>query len=234
MVRTVAEVGRLPAGPVCEYDVRMSTPFYQKARRHLTRKCPVMKRLIGAVGPCTLSPNPADPFTLLVRCVIYQQISTKAAMSIFNRLAAAVGDGSAVPMAKLARMTEAKLRACGVSGPKQRALRAVIDHVRANPDLLPGIEERADDTIREQLTEIKGIGPWSADMFLMFGISRPDVLPVGDYGLRAAVKKEFGLKELPKPAELEEIAAPWAPYRSVATWYCWRSLGPVPQSGQGG
>lgn len=208
----------------------MSTPFYQKARRHLSRRCPVMKRLIGVVGPCTLTPNPADPFTLLVRCVISQQISTKAAISIFGKLAAAVGGGPSVPMAKMAKLTEAKYKECGVSGPKQRTLRAVIDHVKANPKLLPGLEERDNATIHEQLTEIKGIGPWSADMFLMFGLGRADVLPVGDYGLKAAVKKEFGLKELPKAAELEEIAKPWAPYRSVATWYCWRSLGPVPQS----
>lgn len=210
----------------------MSTPLYQKARRHLTRNCPVMKRLIGVVGPCTLTPNSADPFTLLVRCVISQQISTKAARSIFARLAEAAGGGESVPVAKLAKLTEAKYKACGVSGPKQRTLRAIIDHTRANPDLLPGIEERDDATIREQLTEIKGIGPWSADMFLIFGISRIDVLPVGDYGLRAGVKKEFKLKELPKPAQLEKIAEPWRPYRSIATWYFWRSLGPVPQSGE--
>src|SRR5262245_51227815 len=181
----------------------MSTPFYRQARRHLSHNCPVMKRLIARVGPCTLTPNPADPFTLLVRCVIFQQISTKAAMSIFDKLAAAAGGGPSVPAAKLSKLSEAKLKACGVSAPKQRALRAVIDHTKANPDLLPGIEERDDDTIREQLTEITGIGPWSADMFLMFGLGRVDVLPVGDYGLRAAVKNEFKLKELPKPDKLE-------------------------------
>src|SRR5262245_30996052 len=124
----------------------MSTPFYRQVRRHLSRNCPVMKRLIERVGPCTLTPNPADPFTLLVRCVIFQQISTKAARSIFEKLTAAVG-GPPVPMARLARLSEARFKACGVSGPKQRTLRAVIGHVRANPDLLPGIEARDDDTI---------------------------------------------------------------------------------------
>ena len=201
----------------------MSTPFYQKARRHLSRKCPVMKRLIGIVGPCTLKPNPADPFTLLVRAVIFQQISTKAADSIFKRLLETVG-GPPVTMPKIAKMTETQFKACGVSGPKQRTLRAVIDHVKANPKLLPGIEERDNDTIHEQLTEIKGIGPWSADMFLMFGLGRPDVLPVGDYGFRAALKVQFKLKDLPKPDESIELAEPWKPYRSIATWYLWRSL----------
>jgi DNA-3-methyladenine glycosylase II len=201
----------------------MSTPFYKTARRHLTRQCPVMKRLIGVVGPCTLTPNPADPFTLLVRCVISQQISTKAAESIFGRLAALVG-GPPVPMAKIARLTDARLKSCGVSGPKQRTLRAVVEHVKANPKLLPSIEDRDDDTVREQLTEIKGIGPWSADMFLMFGLGRPDVLPVGDYGFRAALKNQFKLKELPDPKKATKLSEPWRPYRSIATWYLWRSL----------
>ena len=206
------------------YHVRMSTPFYRKARRHLSASCPVMKHLIGAVGPCRLVPNPADPFTLLVRCVIFQQISTKAADSIFAKLATAVGGGPAIPMARLQRLTEAKLKACGISGPKQRALRAVIDHVKANPKLLPGIEERDNETIHEQLTEIRGIGPWSADMFLMFGLGRPDVLPVGDYGFRAALRTQFRLKELPDPPKSTKLAEPWRPYRSIATWYLWRSL----------
>ena len=201
----------------------MSTPFYKTARRHLTRQCPVMKRLIGVVGPCTLTPNPADPFTLLVRCVISQQISTKAAESIFGRLAALVG-GPPVPMAKVARLTDARLKSCGVSGPKQRTLRAVVEYVKANPKLLPGIEERDDDTVREQLTEIKGIGPWSADMFLMFGLGRPDVLPVGDYGFRAALKNQFKMKELPDPKKATKLSEPWRPSRRIATWFLWRSL----------
>jgi DNA-3-methyladenine glycosylase II len=203
----------------------MSTPFYQTARRHLSRNCPVMKKLITRVGPCTLTPNPADPFTLLVRCVISQQISTKAAESIFGRLAALV-DGPPVPMARVARLSDARLKACGISGPKQRTLRAVIDHVRANPDLLPGIEERDDDTIHAQLTEIKGIGPWSADMFLIFAIGKPDVLPVGDFGFKMAVKNQFGLRKVPDKEKLIKIGEPWRPYRSIATWYLWRSLDP--------
>jgi len=202
----------------------MSTPFYKKARRHLSANCPVMKGVIAAVGPCTLAPNPADPFTLLVRCVIFQQISTKAADSIFARLVAATGGGPGVPMARLARLREDRLRACGISGPKQRALRAVIDHVRATPDLLPGIEDRDDDTIREQLTRIKGIGPWSADMFLMFGFSRHDVWPVTDYGIRVALKRQFKLDELPDVKKAATMGEPWKPYRTVAAWYLWRSL----------
>ncbi len=206
---------------------------HAKAVRHLARKCPVMKELVKLVGPCTWAPASDDPFTMLVRCVVYQQISTRAAKTIYDRLLAACG-GPPVARERLVAMTEDELRACGVSGPKQRALRAVADYVAANPDLLPGIEARDEPTLRTQLVAIKGIGHWSVDMFLMFGLARPDVLPVGDLGLRAGVRKAFGLAELPTPAELEALAAPWQPYRSVATWYVWRSLGPVPQSGQGG
>lgn len=223
----------------------MSTPFYKQAREHLSGVCPVMKDLIGRVGPCLLVPRGDDPFTLLVRCVIGQQISTKAAESIYNRLAHAVNppppgphpaDGTSlamwqreglIPFEKLAAFTEEQFKACGVSAPKQRALRAVIDHVRAYPDLLPGIAARDDDTIREQLTVIKGIGPWTVDMFLLFGLGRPDVLSVGDYGIKVAVKNLFRLRKLPDAPKLTKVAKPWRPYRSVALWYLWRSLDPV-------
>jgi DNA-3-methyladenine glycosylase II len=197
--------------------------LYKKAVRHLARKCQVMKRLVARVGPCTWKPVSDDPFTVLVRCVIYQQISTKAAKSIFDRLIAAAG-GLPIDRGRLAALTEADFRACGVSGPKQRTLRGVADHMAANPGLLADIAAREDVLLRTQLTAIKGIGPWSVDMFLMFGICRPDVLPVGDLGLRAGVRDEFGLKELPTARELEELAEPWRPYRSVATWYFWRGL----------
>ncbi len=202
-----------------------------------------MKRLIERVGPCTLAPKPFDPFTLLVRCVISQQISTKAAESIFNRLAGAIVgppdttpasvDATAawqrtvsIPLAKLAKFTEAEYKACGISGPKQRALCAVIDHVNAHPDLLPNIPALTDEVVREQLVAIKGIGPWTADMFLLFGIARPDVWAVGDYGLKVAVKTHFRLRKMPDAKKMTKVAKPWEPYRSVASWYLWRSLEP--------
>ena len=200
------------------------------AQRHLARKCPVMKRLIAVHGPCTLTPRPDDPFNLLVRCVVAQQISTKAAESIYAKLAAAAG-GPPVAREALLKLSDAELKACGLSGAKQRTLRAVADRVAANPALYAKIADVPDEELREHLVSIKGIGPWTVDMFLMFAISRPDVLPVGDFGLRAGVRDEFGLKELPTKEELEKIAEPWKPYRSIATWYFWRSRGPVPQSG---
>jgi len=219
----------------------MSTKFYKKVRRHLSDNCPVMNRVIARVGPCILAPKGDDPFTLLVRCVIGQQISTKAASSIFERLATAVSgppdphpaDGTslamwqretAVPLAKLSKFGETDYKACGISAPKQRTLRAIIEHVEANPDLLPGIPEMTDDDIRDRLTVVKGIGPWTVDMFLLFGLGRPDVWPVGDFGIKMAVKAAFNLRKMPDAKRLTKIARPWEPYRSVASWYLWRSL----------
>ncbi len=201
----------------------MSTPHYKKVRKHLSDNCPVLKPVIDRVGPCTLVPKGDDPFTLLVRCVIGQQISTKAADSIYGKLLSHLSTPT-VPLAKLSKFTEAKYQACGISGPKQRTLRAVIDHVKANPKLLPSIPNLEDDAIREQLVAIKGIGPWTVDMLLIFGISRPDVWPVGDYGIKVAVKNLFNLRKLPDAKKLIKIAKPWEPYRSVASWYLWRSL----------
>jgi DNA-3-methyladenine glycosylase II len=196
---------------------------HAKAMRHLSRKCPVMKQVVARVGPCTWAPISDDPFTVLVRCVIFQQISTKAARSILDRLLAAVG-GMPIARDRLLALTEADFKACGVSGPKQRTLRAVVDHIATNPDLLPGIADRDETLIRTQLTAIKGIGPWSADMFLMFGNSRNDIFPVGDLGLRMGVMKAYGFAEMPTAAELEEVGEKWKPYRSIGTWYIWRVL----------
>jgi DNA-3-methyladenine glycosylase II len=214
----------------------MSTPYYKKVRQYLTNNCPVMNRIITKVGPCTLVPKGDDPFTLLVRCVISQQISTKAAESISGKLVARLNDGASagpIPLAKLSKFTEAKYKSCGISGPKQRTLRAVIDHVKANPTLLTDIPDLDDVAIREQLTAIKGIGPWTADMFLLFGLGRPDVWPVGDFGIRVAVRTQFNLRKLPDAVKLTKIAKPWGPYRSVASWYLWRSLDPQYQGDEG-
>jgi DNA-3-methyladenine glycosylase II len=197
------------------------------AVRNLSRKDPVLKALVKRVGPCTMALIPTDPFTVLVRCVIYQQISTKAAKSIFDRLAAACNGPPSVCPAALRSLSEEQFRGCGVSAPKQRALRAVLSHLDDVPELLHDIAARDEAAIRRDLTAIKGIGPWSVDMFLMFGVSRPDVLPVGDYGLKVGIKEEYGLDHLPTAAEMTTIAEAWRPYRSIGTWYIWRRAGPV-------
>jgi DNA-3-methyladenine glycosylase II len=202
---------------------RTSPNPHAKAARHLARRCPTMKELIARVGPCSWAPKLGDPFTLIVRCVLGQQISGKAAESIYAKLTAAVG-GPPIALKKLAKLTDEQYQACGVSGPKRRTLRALCEYALANRDFLPGLPTRDDDLLREQLVSIKGIGPWTVDMFLMFAINRPDILATGDYGIKVGVQKLLGLPELPKPAELERIAEPWRPHRSVAMWYIWRSL----------
>ena len=189
----------------------------------------MLKDVIARVGPCTWAPAQDDPFTLIVRCIISQQISGKAAESISARLVQVAG-GSPISPKRLAKLTDEQYQACGISGAKRRTFQAICDYVKANPDFLLGIATREDDELREQLVSIKGIGPWTVDMFLMFGLGRMDVLPVGDYGVKSGVQKLFGLGALPKPAEMERIAEPWRPFRSVASWYVWRSLDAAKQN----
>jgi DNA-3-methyladenine glycosylase II len=184
-----------------------------------------MKQVIAKVGPCLMASRGDNLFEALVRCVIGQQISTKAAKSIFERLKTHSGQ-TGLSAGGLQAVTDEELKACGISGPKQRTLRALTGHVVENPDLLDGIAEREDEVIRSQLTAIKGIGPWTVDMFLVFAINRADVLATGDYAIRIAIKNLFNLRTLPDPKKCLKIADVWSPYRSVACWYLWRSLDP--------
>lgn len=202
--------------------------LFTAARRHLNRRDPVMKGIIADVGRCTLTPG-GDPFALLVRAIVAQLISTKAARTISGRVVDAAGEEGICPAAML-RLGEAGLRPLGLSGAKAQAILDLA--TRATDGRLPldRLAEMTDAEIGASLTAVRGIGVWTAEMFLIFGLGRPDVLPVGDLGLRAGVKDRYGLEELPGALELREIAEPWRPYRSIATWYLWRSRGGVPQS----
>jgi DNA-3-methyladenine glycosylase II len=173
-------------------------------------------------------PDP-DVFGVLARFIIYQQISTKAAASICARLTAALG---VLTPTTLAQADDARLRTCGVSAAKAKFLRALTEAVRTGTLDVQRIPTLPDADLRTQLTAIRGIGPWTVDMFLMFGLGRPDILPVGDLGLRMAVRDLWQLAATPTPAELLALAEPWRPFRTVATWYLWRSRGVVPQSGE--
>jgi DNA-3-methyladenine glycosylase II len=201
---------------------------YARARRHLARRDPVLKRLIAAVGPCTLRTLP-DGFLTLTRAIISQMISTKAAESIFARVEAVVG-GRGVTPPSLLGATEEALRGAGLSAAKVRALRELAQQVQDGSLPLTSFPEMSDDDVLARLVQLRGVGRWTAEMFLIFSLGRLDVLPVGDLGLRAAVQRHYELEELPSAAWLRERGAPWQPYRSVATWYFWRSRGPVPQS----
>jgi DNA-3-methyladenine glycosylase II len=211
-----------------EEIVTESNGVFRKAQRHLARRDPVLKALIRHVGPCTLWHQP-NHFFLLARAIVSQQISTKAAESIGARLAKAAGRRGITPKGILA-LSEETLRSAGLSAAKTRYMRDLAEKVHSGEVPLDKLHELEDEEVIERLVVIKGIGRWTAEMFLIFSLGRLDVLPVDDLGLRAGVMKQYGLAELPKKAELIEIGEPWRPYRSIATWYLWRSRGFVPQS----
>ena len=213
--------GSRGAGPV------MGPDLFRTAQRHLARRDPVLKRIIAAVGPCTLRPDP-DGFRMLVRAIISQMISTRAAASIFARVEQAVA-GGLTPASVLA-LGEPALRAAGLSGAKARSLADLAARVHDGRLPLDRLPEMTDDEVIARLVPVRGIGRWTAEMYLIFCLGRPDVLPVDDFGLRAGVRAEYGLPALPGRAPLRERAEPWRPYRSIATWYFWRSRGFVPQS----
>ena len=203
-------------------------PAHAKARRHLARRDPVLKRLIAAVGPCTLRPDP-DGFAILVRAIVSQLISTKAAETIGRRLREALGGAGLAPAALLALPEEA-LRGAGLSGGKARAVRDLAERVHSGALPLDRLPDMTDDEVIAALLPVRGIGRWTAQMFLIFSLGRLDVLAVDDLGLRAGARDQYGLEELPDRVRLTELAEPWRPYRSVATWYLWRSRGGVPRS----
>jgi DNA-3-methyladenine glycosylase II len=204
------------------------TVTFQTARRHLARRDAVLKRVIAQVGACTLWQNP-NRFGALARSIIGQQISTKAAASIAARLEEAVGRKGLRPKAILA-LPDLALRDAGLSAAKSRALRDLAAKVADGSVPLNRIHEHPDEEVIARLIQIWGIGRWTAEMFLIFSLGRLDVLPVDDGGLRAAVQRQYGLPDPPAKGHLTELAEPWRPYRSIATWYLWRSLGFVPQS----
>jgi len=197
-------------------------PEFAKARRHLARRDPALKKLIAQVGPCTLQVS-SDRFAVLVRSIISQQISSKAAMSISGRLCVALGKRGLHPRA-LASLDDDCLRGAGLSGPKMRALRDLTAKVLAGDVELETIHQRDDEAVIEHLVQVRGIGPWTADMFLLSVLGRLDVWPVGDYGVRVGFARGWGLAEVPTAKELSDLGEPFRPYRSLVAWYCWQVL----------
>jgi DNA-3-methyladenine glycosylase II len=205
-----------------------ANPVYTKAQRHLARRDPVLGRLIRLVGPCTLR-HDTDRFGVLVRSIISQQISTKAARAIAGRLQTSLGKRGIRPAALLAA-SEETLQAAGLSTAKRLALRDLADKVVRRQVPLSRLHELPDEEVIGKLIPVRGIGRWTAEMFLIFALGRLDVLPLADFGLRAGVKRHYGLEELPAKDQLVDLAEPWRPYRSVGTWFIWRTFGAVPQS----
>jgi DNA-3-methyladenine glycosylase II len=197
---------------------------HRRARRHLTAADPVMADLIRRAGPCRLGASrAADPFFLLLRAIVSQQLSTKAAATIFGRLCGQFPGGAPTPTRLLA-LPEATLRSVGLSGNKTRFVRDLASRVRDGRLDLKALDTSDDATALAALTAVLGIGTWTAEIFLLFQLHRPDILPVGDLGLLTAMQRVYRLRARPTPARALKLAEPWRPHRSVAAWYLWRSL----------
>jgi len=194
----------------------------EEAVQGLRKDCPRMRAVIAEVGPCRLKMQ-RDRFGMLGRSILYQQLSGHAAKAIHDRLLGALPEGRLTPEG-LGALSDAQYRASGVSAQKTKYLRSLAESVDQGAVRLDRIGRLSDDEIIQQLTQVKGIGVWTAQMFLMFSLGRPDVLPWLDLGVRQAIKNLFALDELPDREACEESSDAWRPYRTVASWYCWRSL----------
>ena len=194
----------------------------RKAIYHLKASDPVMAQIIERVG--TYKIEYREPiFQTLVRSIVYQQLHGKAAATIFGRLKDAAKADPLTPESIL-RLRPQRMRALGVSPQKLSYIRELARSTRDGEVDFERCTALEDEAVIEHLTRVKGVGVWTVHMFLIFALRRPDVLPTGDLGIRAAMKKAYNLPDLPKPEEMARIAAAWRPYSSVACWYLWRSL----------
>jgi DNA-3-methyladenine glycosylase II len=193
-----------------------------------------MARLIDEIGPLHVGQRkrgrPDDPYGVLVRSITGQQLSTKAAATIYGRLTELYGGRTPTPQEILATDPQ-QLRAVGLSNAKAAYLRDLAEHIVDGELPVDELAELPDAEVATLLMAVKGLGRWTVDMFLMFHLGRPDILPVGDLGIRKAVQTRYGLQELPKAAEIEQIAEAWRPHRTLASLYLWESLDNRPGAG---
>jgi DNA-3-methyladenine glycosylase II len=207
---------------------RIEPADFARARRALMRRDPVLGRVIKKHR--TRSPLDAptlDPFPALVRTITAQQISAKAAATIHGRLIASMPEG-VTPEALLA-LSDDQFRKAGLSRQKIGYLRDLASKVQSGELPVASLHELDDEAVIEAIVKVKGLGRWSAEMFLMFRLRRPDVLPVGDLGIVTAIYRLYGLRKKPKAARIIKIGEAWRPYRTVACWYLWRSLENTPE-----
>ncbi len=197
----------------------------RKAILHLKNADPVLRSIIERVGPYKIQYR--EPvFETLVRAITFQQLSGKAAATIYSRLAAATGE-PITPEAVLA-LTPAEMQALGLSRQKIAYIRDLAERTLSGELDFPACHSLPDEEIVRRLTAVTGIGVWTVHMFLIFALRRPNVLPIGDLGVRAAIQRAYGLGEMPKPGDVTRIGERWHPYCSVASWYLWRSLENAP------
>ncbi len=212
----------MPAAAVPPDPFPFMTP---EAIAHVGKSDPVMRRLMRRVGACTLEPDGRrSPFESLVRAVANQQLNGKAAETILNRFVALFPGKRFPAAAKLGAVTDEQLRGCGFSRAKIAAIRDI--GAKAESGWIPTsarIRRMTDEAIVERLVEVRGVGRWTVEMLLIFKLGRPDVLPADDFGVRNGFRLAYGLAEMPKPREVFEHGARWAPYRTTAAWYLWRA-----------
>lgn len=191
------------------------------AVNHLKKVDPILRAIIARVGPCRIEYVPAE-FHSLAEAIVYQQLNGKAADTIFKRFAAVAGDP--VTPAGILKLTESQMRSVGLSKQKSSYLCDMAERATRGELDFSKLHELSDEEVITHLTKVKGVGTWTAQMFLMFTLKRPNVLPTGDFGVQMAIKKLYNKRKVPKPSQMEKIAKPWEPYRSFACWYLWRSL----------
>jgi DNA-3-methyladenine glycosylase II len=201
--------------------------FHDEAVKHLRAADDTLRELIDALGPLDVAQRvrgrPADAYGALLRSIVGQQLSTKAARTIYERMLEIFGGRTPTPQALLDADPDA-IRAAGLSRPKISYLRSLAEHVLSGELELDRLDDFGDEEVVREVTAVKGLGQWTADMFLIFHLGRPDVLPVGDLGVRRAVERAYNLEGLPSPEELEALGERWRPHRSLASLYLWRSL----------
>ena len=222
----VAGPSRLPAlgGTFLSPARRHIADVTRKAITHLTQADPKLGSLIARVGPCRLKPRRLPPFRSLTQSIIFQQLHGKAAETILGRFVALFGDAEFPSADQVLGADLERLRSAGLSRSKASYILdlATRDRAQALPTLAE-CDGLADEEVISRLTEVKGVGRWTAEMFLMFNLGRPDVLPVDDYGVRRGFMLAFGKRKLPDPATLRRYGARWQPFRTTASWYLWRA-----------
>ncbi|HZQ22143.1 MAG TPA: DNA-3-methyladenine glycosylase [Terriglobales bacterium] len=193
----------------------------KKAILHLKKSDPVMAEIIERIGPFRMEYG-EPTFHSLAEAILYQQLNGKAAVTIFNRFADAAG--RPLTPEGILKLTPEQMRAVGLSKQKSSYLRDLAEKTKSGALSFEQLGHMSDEEVIKHLTQVKGVGVWTAHMFLMFTLRRPNVLPTGDYGVQSAIKKYYRKRKLPKPAQMEKIARAWEPYRSVASWYLWKSM----------
>ena len=198
-------------------------PYARAARRHLSKADPVLARIIAEVGPLGIMPR-AERFQALARTIIFQQLAGAAANAIYNRFVG-LFPGAPFPSAEqVLAKSDAELRAVGLSEKKALYIKDLAAHVRDGTLNFHRFHRMTDDEIVTDLTRVKGIGKWTAEIFLMFNLGRPDIMPADDLGVQNAVKRYYRMRQRPNRKRLLRHAERWRPYRSAAAWYLWRSL----------